>query len=128
MTTQERNNTAAGMVRDALERLLALESVQNLRHYENTKDEAAHWLDLAQDALDYFAQHYDFESADAMADADKRAKLEGLVRSARRNFVSFHAHYSEGDRRKQALSWLDSANSALGDMIEDEMKAKDATP
>lgn len=64
MTKQERNNTAAGMVRDALERLLALESVQRLRDYENTKDEAAHWLDLAHDALDYFTQHYDFGKED----------------------------------------------------------------
>lgn len=64
MTTQERNNTAAGMVRDALERLLALESVQNLRHYTNTSEESAHWLDLSQDALDYFAQHYDFGKED----------------------------------------------------------------
>ena len=60
MTTQERNNTAAGMVRDALERIVALESVQSLRHYENTKDEVAHWLDFAETALGYFAHHYDF--------------------------------------------------------------------
>lgn len=64
MTTQERNNTAAGMVRDALERLLALESVQNLRHFEDTKDEATHWLDFAENALAYFAHHYDFGKED----------------------------------------------------------------
>ena len=59
---QERNDAAAGMVRDALERLVSLESVQNLRRYENTREEATHWLDLAQNALDYFADTYKFDA------------------------------------------------------------------
>lgn len=57
---QHARNTAAGMVRDALLQLANFEAVQNLRHYENTKEEAARLLDFAEAALSYFEQHYDF--------------------------------------------------------------------
>ena len=57
---QKARNTAAGMVRDALEQLTKWERVQDLRHFDNTKDEATRLLDLAEAALSYFEQHYDF--------------------------------------------------------------------
>lgn len=60
MNTQKARNTAAGMVRDALEQLTKWERVQDLRHFNNTKDEATRLLDLAEGALSYFEHHYDF--------------------------------------------------------------------
>lgn len=60
MSKQEARNTAAGMVRDALARLTEWERVQDLRRFDNTKDEATRLLDLAETALSYFEQHYDF--------------------------------------------------------------------
>lgn len=48
------------MVRDALEQLTKWERVQDLRHFDNTKEEAARLLDLAEAALLYFEHHYDF--------------------------------------------------------------------
>ena len=60
MDKQEARNTAAGMVRDALARLVELECVQNLRHFSNTKEEATRWLDFATSALCYFEYHYNF--------------------------------------------------------------------
>lgn len=60
MSKQEARNTAAGMVRDALQQLANWDRVQDLRHYDNTKEEAARLLDMAQDALNYFERHYDF--------------------------------------------------------------------
>ena len=60
MSTQKARDTAAGMVRDALARLTEWERVQDLRHFDNTKEEATRLLDMAQNALDYFEQHYDF--------------------------------------------------------------------
>ena len=60
MSKQEARNTAAGMVRDALEQLTKWERVQDLRRFDNTKEEAARLLDLAEAALSYFEQHYDF--------------------------------------------------------------------
>lgn len=65
MSTQHARNTAAGMVRDALARLIEWDRVQDLRHYDNTKEEAARLLDMAQDALAYFEAHYDFPQEDA---------------------------------------------------------------
>jgi len=64
----EINDTAAGMLRDALERLVALDAVQNLRHYTNTSEEATPCLDFARDALDYFAAHYRFDAVPAKED------------------------------------------------------------
>lgn len=67
---QEARNTAAGMVRDALQQLVNFEAVQDLRHFENTKAEAARLLDFAAAALSYFEHHYDFpqgETVDAGA-------------------------------------------------------------
>ena len=60
MSKQKARNTAAGMVRDALEQLTKWERVQDLRHFDNTKDEATRLLDMAEAALLYFEQHYDF--------------------------------------------------------------------
>lgn len=60
MNRQKARNTAAGMVRDALERLTEWERVQGLRHFDDTKEEATRLLDMAQDALSYFDVHYDF--------------------------------------------------------------------
>ena len=60
MNTQKARNTAAGMVRDALEQLTKWERVQDLRHFDNTKEEATRLLDLAEAALSYFEHHYDF--------------------------------------------------------------------
>ena len=60
MSTQKARNTAAGMVRDALERLVEWDRVQDLRSFENTKEEATRLLDLAANALSYFEHHYDF--------------------------------------------------------------------
>lgn len=60
MNTQKARNTAAGMVRDALEQLTKWDRVQDLRNFDNTKDEAARLLDMAEAALSYFDEHYDF--------------------------------------------------------------------
>ena len=60
MNKQKARNTAAGMVRDALEQLTKWEWVQNLRYATNTEEEATRLLDMAQDALLYFKRHYDF--------------------------------------------------------------------
>ena len=60
MSKQEARNTAAGMVRDALEQLANWDRVQDLRSFDNTKEEAARLLDLAEAALSYFEAHYDF--------------------------------------------------------------------
>lgn len=68
MSKQEARNTAAGMVRDALEQLTKWERVQDLRHFDNTKDEATRLLDLAEAALSYFEQHYDFPRGEAGRD------------------------------------------------------------
>ena len=57
---QEARNTAAGMVRDALQQLVNFEAVKDLRYFENTKEEATRLLEFAQDALNYFESHYDF--------------------------------------------------------------------
>ncbi|MBQ2632010.1 MAG: hypothetical protein IJG13_20225 [Kiritimatiellae bacterium] len=57
---QEARNTAAGMVRDALEQLTKWDRVQDLRRFDNTKEEATRLLDLAEAALLYFERHYDF--------------------------------------------------------------------
>ena len=75
MNKQKARNTAAGMVRDALERLTEWEAVQDLRRFDNTKEEATRLLDMAQDALDYFECHYDFpqEDAGAMVEAIRDA-------------------------------------------------------
>ena len=75
MSKQKARNTAAGMVRDALEQLTKWERVQDLRHFNNTKEEATRLLDMAQNALDYFKQHYDFpqEDAGAMVEAVRDA-------------------------------------------------------
>ena len=60
MSTQKARNTAAGMVRDALARLTEWDRVQDLRRFDDTKEEATRLLDMAQNALLYFEQHYDF--------------------------------------------------------------------
>ena len=60
MNAQKVRNTAAGMVRDALEQLTKWEQVQDLRRFDNTKQEAMRLLDLAEAALSYFEHHYDF--------------------------------------------------------------------
>lgn len=60
MATQHGRNTAAGMVRDALARLVEWDRVQDLRHATNTKEEGNRLLDFAEDALAYFERHYDF--------------------------------------------------------------------
>ena len=62
---QEARNTAAGMVRDALEQLTKWDRVQDLRRFDNTKEEATRLLDLAEAALLYFERHYDFPQEDA---------------------------------------------------------------
>ena len=71
MNTQKARNTAAGMVRDALERLTEWERVQDLRHFENTKEEAGRLLDFAEVALSYFEAHYDFPQEEAFAKLNK---------------------------------------------------------
>lgn len=65
MNRQESRNTAAGMVRDALEQLARWEWVQNLRYATNTAEEATRLLELAENALDYFERHYDFPEEEA---------------------------------------------------------------
>ena len=72
---QEARNTAAGMVRDALARLVEWEAVQDLRHYSNTDEKATRLLDLAEAALSYFERHYDFpqEDAEAMVEGVRNA-------------------------------------------------------
>ncbi len=72
MSKQEARNTAAGMVRDALQQLANWERVQDLRQFENTKEEAARLLDMAETALNYFEWHYDFPQEDA------ESKLEAV--------------------------------------------------
>ena len=74
MSKQEARNTAAGMVRDALVRLTEWDRVQDLRQFENTKEEAARLLDMAQDALAYFEAHYDFPE-----DGDKVRRLRAAL-------------------------------------------------
>lgn len=71
MSTQKGRNTAAGMVRDALERLTEWDRVQDLRHFENTKEEAGRLLDFAEAALSYFKVHYDFPQVEAFAKLNK---------------------------------------------------------
>ena len=72
MSRQEARNTAAGMVRDALARLVELECVQDLRHFTNTKDAAAPLLDFAEQALIYFEHHYDFPQEPEPAAVEER--------------------------------------------------------
>ena len=60
MSKQEARNTAAGMVSDALQQLANFAAVQDLRHFENTKEEAGRLLEFAEAALSYFEHHYDF--------------------------------------------------------------------
>ena len=67
MNKQKARNTAAGMVSDALARLTEWERVQDLRRFDNTKEEATRLLDMAQNALDYFEQHYDFPQEPAQS-------------------------------------------------------------
>lgn len=75
MNTQKARNTAAGMVRDALERLTEWGRVQDLRSFDNTKEEATRLLDFAEAALSYFEQHYDFPQEEATA---KIAKIQAV--------------------------------------------------
>ncbi len=79
---QKGRNTAAGMVRDALERLTEWEAVQDLRHFENTKAKAARLLDLAEAALSYFEHHYDFPEAEPVDVGAVRAVLTSEELSA----------------------------------------------
>lgn len=72
MSSQEARNTAAGMVRDALARLVGLECVQDLRHFANTKEAAAPLLDFAENALTYFEHHYDFPQQGTEPSAGER--------------------------------------------------------
>lgn len=72
MSTQKARNTAAGMVRDALEQLTKWERVQDLRRFDNTKEEATRLLDMAQDALSYFEHHYDFPQEPAPQSTEVR--------------------------------------------------------
>ena len=67
MSSQHARNTAAGMVRDALQQLVDWERVQDLRRFENTKEEATRLLELAEGALSYFEQHYDFPEGKEVA-------------------------------------------------------------
>ena len=67
MSSQHARNTAAGMVRDALQQLVDWERVQDLRRFENTKEEATRLLDLAEAALSYFERHYDFPEGKEVA-------------------------------------------------------------
>lgn len=60
MNRQNARNTAAGMVRDALERLTEWSAVQDLRHFSNTGEKATRLLNFAETALAYFEAHYDF--------------------------------------------------------------------
>ena len=77
MNKQKARNTAAGMVRDALERLTKWEWVQNLRHATNTKEEANRLLDFADAALSYFENCYDFPQEEAHKKlADIRRELQ----------------------------------------------------
>lgn len=71
MNTQKARNTAAGMMRDALEQLTKWDRVQDLRHFENTKEEAGRLLDFAEAALSYFEAHYDFPQEEAFATLNK---------------------------------------------------------
>jgi hypothetical protein len=48
------------MVRDALQLLVGWDRVQDLRRFENTKEEGERLLDFAENALEYFESHYDF--------------------------------------------------------------------
>ena len=82
MNTQKARNTAAGMVRDALEQLTKWERVQDLRHFDNTKEEAARLLDLAEAALSYFEHHYDFPQGETVDSAAVRAVLTSEELSA----------------------------------------------
>lgn len=83
MSKQEARNTAAGMVRDALEQLTKWERVQDLRRFDNTKEEAARLLDMAEAALSYFEHHYDFPQGEtrrevwAVVTADPRSDDPG---------------------------------------------------
>lgn len=87
MSKQDARNTAAGMVRDALERLVEWDRVQDLRHFDNTKDEATRLLDMAQDALSYFEQHYDFPQDKPLRNCDKYTTVKdaAIAFSKRRN-------------------------------------------
>ena len=82
MSKQEARNTAAGMVRDALEQLTKWERVQDLRHFDNTKEEATRLLDLAEAALSYFEHHYDFPQGETVDAAAVRAVLTSEELSA----------------------------------------------
>ena len=79
---QKARNTAAGMVRDALQQLANFEAVQNLRYFENTKEEAARLLDFAEAALSYFEQHYDFPEGETVDAGAVRAILTSEELSA----------------------------------------------
>jgi hypothetical protein len=76
MNKQKARNTAAGMVRDALTQLVKWDRVQDLRSFDNTKEEATRLLDFAEAALSYFEQHYDFPQEEAAA---KLNKVRGII-------------------------------------------------
>ena len=79
---QKGRNTAAGMVRDALQQLVNFEAVQDLRYFENTKEKAARLLDLAEAALSYFEHHYDFPEVEPVDVGAVRAVLTSEELSA----------------------------------------------
>ena len=82
MNTQKARNTAVGMVRDALQKLVDFAAVQDLRHFENTKEEAGRLLEFAENALSYFEHHYDFPQGETVNAAAVRAVLTSEELSA----------------------------------------------
>lgn len=71
MNTQKTRNTAAGMVRDALMKIVEWDKVQDLRSFADTEEEATRLLDFAEAALSYFSAHYDFPQEEAHRKLDE---------------------------------------------------------
>jgi hypothetical protein len=117
MSKQEARNTAAGMVRDALEQLTKWERVQDLRHFDNTKEEAARLLDLAEAALLYFEHHYDFPQTQpprkcwAVVSADPKSDEPGYLA-----YTSLYA------TREAALEALRNSAAEDAETIDGEVK------
>ena len=78
MSTQEARNTAAGMVRDALERLVNMDCIQDLRRTYDGPEEVEHWLDYADDALIYFGEHYDFPQEEGEVRQEEKSEVRQL--------------------------------------------------
>lgn len=122
MSKQKARNTAAGMVRDALEQLTKWERVQDLRLFGNTKEEATRLLDLAEAALLYFEAHYDFPQGEPDAPRNVWVVTSADPKSDEPGYLAYSSVFATKEAALEALR-----NSAAEDAqtIEGEVKWHD---